>query len=142
MDLAEFNDWRAICELKARYCRLLDTKDWDGWRALFTDDYVMDVSQETGQPPTQGGDVAVASVRSFIETAITCHQVHTPEIAITGDTATGVWAMQDLVLFSPAGPGIRGLGHYHETYVKADGAWKIARLRLTRLRIEPVAGPT
>jgi hypothetical protein len=137
--MSQFEDWRAICELKARYCRLLDTKDWAGWRALFTDDYVMDVTGETGGDPVVGGDVAVAQVRSFIEAAITCHQVHTPEIAIDGDTATGVWAMQDLVLFTPAGPGIRGLGHYHESYAKADGTWKIARLRLTRLHIEQVA---
>ena len=29
---------------------------------------------------------------------------------------------------------LHGFGHYHEEYRKADGAWRIARLKLTRLR--------
>jgi hypothetical protein len=40
-----------IKAVKARYCRLLDTKDWVGFAALFIDDAVMDVSQDTGNPP-------------------------------------------------------------------------------------------
>jgi 3-phenylpropionate/cinnamic acid dioxygenase small subunit len=31
------NDIESIKQLKARYCRYLDTKDWDRWRELFTD---------------------------------------------------------------------------------------------------------
>ena len=37
--LLEFKETKAIETLKAKYFRLLDTKDWDGWRALFTDDF-------------------------------------------------------------------------------------------------------
>jgi hypothetical protein len=33
-------DKEAIRELKARYFRLMDTKDWSGWKALFTPDLV------------------------------------------------------------------------------------------------------
>ena len=32
----------AIKQLKARYCRYLDTKDWDTWRTIFADDFVSD----------------------------------------------------------------------------------------------------
>ena len=32
----------AIKQLKARYCRYLDTKDWDAWRAIFADDFLSD----------------------------------------------------------------------------------------------------
>ena len=28
---ANFEVWKAICEVKARYCRCLDTKDWAGY---------------------------------------------------------------------------------------------------------------
>ncbi len=31
-------DIEQIKQLKARYFRLMDTKDWVGWRDLFTDD--------------------------------------------------------------------------------------------------------
>jgi hypothetical protein len=48
-------------------------------------------------------------------------------------SATGVWAMQDVVRFRP-GLTIKGFGYYSESYAKADGAWLIQSLTLTRLR--------
>ena len=139
-DFSEFQDWLAICELKARYCRLLDTKDWDGWRELFTEDYELDVSQETGQPPIKGRAAAMESVLSHIRHATTSHQVHTPEITLNGDEATGVWAMQDRVIL-PQGHSFEGFGHYHERYVRRNGQWKIATLKLTRLQIDVGLSP-
>ncbi len=135
-DFAEMRDWRAICELKARYCRFMDTKDWDRYRALFTEDYELDVSQESGIPPIKGRDAAIEAVLSHIRHAVTAHQVHNPEITIDGDEAHGIWALQDRVIFGPGGPSISGFGHYHERYVRQDGQWKIASLRLTRLHID------
>ena len=32
------DELEAIRQLKARYFRFMDTKDWDAWRELFTDD--------------------------------------------------------------------------------------------------------
>ena len=31
---------------------------------------------------------------------------------------------------------MQGFGHYHEDYRKEDGQWRIARLKLTRLRVD------
>jgi|SRR5579863_210180 len=139
-DFEALSDWLAIRELKARYCRLMDTKQWDAWRDLFTEDFELDVSQESGIAPIKGRDAAVDEVLSHIRHAITAHQVHTPEIRIDGDEAFGVWAMQDRVLF-PNGPSITGYGHYHERYVRQNGHWKIATLKLTRLHIDAVPPP-
>jgi hypothetical protein len=136
----ELNDWLAICDLKARYCRLMDTKQWDAWRELFDEDYELDVSEESGIPPIRGRDAALASVRSFIEHAITAHQVHAPEISIDGDVAQAVWAMQDRVIF-PNGLSMTGYGHYHERLVRRDGRWKIAALKLTRLHVDVHSTP-
>ena len=36
------DDVEAIKQLKARYCRTMDTKDWAGMREVFTDDVTMD----------------------------------------------------------------------------------------------------
>ena len=64
----------------------------------------------------------------------TVHQVHAPEIDITSaTTARGVWALEDVVRFGP-GVNLRGYGHYHETYEKLDGQWRIKSSKLTRLR--------
>ena len=130
----DFADWVAITNLKARYCRLLDTKDWAGWAGLFTADLVLDATG-SGGPRIEGCDAAVASVRASIDAAKTVHQVHSPEIEIAGDTATAIWAMQDWLTF-PNGRTIAGNGHYHEAYVREDGMWRIARSALTRLTLD------
>jgi hypothetical protein len=42
-------------------------------------------------------------------------------------------------MFFPEGGAftrLTGYGHYHETYVREDGAWKIATTRITRIRVE------
>ena len=131
------SDVEAIKTLKARYCRLLDAKDWTAWRDLFTDDFVSDTSQSGGRVIT-GADEFVAFIRKTLgkPSQVTVHQVHAPEIEITGpQTAQGVWALNDIVHLAP-GVNLNGHGHYHETYAKADGHWRISSSSLTRLREE------
>jgi hypothetical protein len=123
----------AIKQLKARYCRYLDTKRWDDWRKLFTDDFVSDTSPSGGKV-ISGADEFVSYVRGTLEHQPTVHQVHAPEIALTSaTTATGVWALEDVVRLGPA-INLQGRGHYHETYEKIDGDWLIKTSTLTRLR--------
>ncbi len=123
----------AIKQLKARYCRLLDTKDWQGWRGLFSDDFLSDTSQAGGKV-IRGADEFVAFTRKGLRSQATVHQVHAPEIELTSaTTARGVWALEDVVRFGP-GVNLRGYGHYTETYEKVDGRWLITSSALTRLR--------
>lgn len=125
----------AIKQLKARYCRYLDTKDWAAWRAIFADDFVSDTS-EAGGKLIVGADDFVAFTRKSIgrPAQATAHQVHAPEIDLTtASTARGVWALQDVVRFGP-GLSLVGYGHYHETYENIDGQWLIKSSKLTRLR--------
>ena len=138
MTTQTINDRDAICEVKARYCRLLDTKQWDDWADLFTEDFMLDTSEAGGPPPITGRDAAIVMVRQSIETVRTAHQVHTPEITISGNSATAIWAMQDRLQFE-SGHGMTGFGHYTETYVKRDGTWLIASSKLTRLLVEMTA---
>ena len=39
-------------------------------------------------------------------------------------------------LIWPNGMRLDGYGHYHETYEKADGEWRIASSKLTRLHTD------
>ena len=60
-------------------------------------------------------------------------------IEITSDeTAKGVWAMEDLLWWKNGDreEHLHGWGHYHETYVRADGRWLIQSRLLARLRVE------
>jgi hypothetical protein len=134
-DAATLLEIEAIKQLKARYCRLLDTKDWEAWRAIFTDDFRSDTSEAGGRVIT-GADEFVAFTQRNIgkPSQPTVHQVHAPEIEITSaTTARGVWALNDVVRLAP-GLNLNAFGHYHETYQKIDGEWRIKSSKLTRLR--------
>jgi hypothetical protein len=129
------DDLRALEDLKARYCRLLDTKDWAGFREVFHDDLVSDTTSSGGLVIT-GADEFVAFVSTTLAKAVTVHQVHQPELTVDSPTtAHGIWAMQDVVRFG-RGLTMQGYGHYLETYEKVDGQWRIRTSTLTRLREE------
>lgn len=135
----------AISKVKARYCRMLDTKDWAGLAALLTEDFVLDVTEGSPWPVIRGRDAAVQQVSSSLEGARTAHHVHAPEIELQGNEAHVIWAMQDRVVWNPPRHGLAsltGYGHYHERYVRRDGEWKIAALRLTRLHIDAQPAPS
>ncbi|MDR5699125.1 nuclear transport factor 2 family protein [Agromyces aerolatus] len=149
----------SIRQLKARYFRTLDTKDWDGFKAVFTEDAAIGPvdngfteelialrSAESRAPVTASGiDAFVERVATNIGPLISTHHGHQPEIELTSeDEATGIWAMEDVLVWPADGYRLRGTGHYWETYRKVDGEWKIASLKLTRLyvyveRIDPLA---
>jgi hypothetical protein len=132
-DAAALLEIEAIKQLKARYCRYLDTKDWAAWRAIFTDDFLSDTSHAGGKV-IRGADDFVAFTHKSLGNRATAHQVHAPEIELTSaTTARGIWALEDVVRLAP-GVNLRGYGHYHETYEKIDGQWRITRSTLTRLR--------
>ena len=134
-------DFIAISQVKARYCRFLDTKDWAAYTELFTEDLKLDVPG--GSPPIRGREAAINSIRAAVEQARTAHQVHSPEMQIEGDVADVIWAMQDRVIWGPdrassiQEAGHTGFGHYHERYVRKDGSWRIAALQLRYLIYEP-----
>jgi SnoaL-like domain len=152
------DELEAIRKLKARYFRTLDTKDWAGFRDVFTEDaaigpvdsgmpdYVLELrSDEDRKPVTSTGiDAFVERVATNIGPLISTHHGHQPEIELTGDDeASGIWAMEDVLVWPEHGYRLRGTGHYTETYRRVDGEWKIASMKLTRLyvyteKIEPL----
>ena len=135
----------AIKTLKARYFRCMDTKDWAGFVEQFTPDAVMDINVDLGGSVgddaglIRGNQAIADSVRGFVHEVLTVHHGHTPEIELTSDTtARGIWAMEDTLRW-PKGAAMRamhGYGHYHETYEKVDGQWRIASTQLARLRVD------
>jgi hypothetical protein len=131
----DLSELEALKQLKARYCRFLDTKDWEAWRDVFAEDFVGDTS-EAGGLLIHGRQEFIAFVRTTLGPMHrrTVHQVHAPELELTSaTTAKGIWAMEDFVRFFP-GLNMHGYGHYHETYEKLDGRWRIKTSKLTRLR--------
>jgi len=129
------DDIEAIRQLKARYFRLMDTKDWDGLAQVFTADVEIDVRGEGGGVTTTVAEY-IPFLRTNIEHVITVHHGHMPEIELTSPTtAKGVWALEDQLWWPEGGPlkHMHGFGHYHETYEKTDDGWRIKTMTITRL---------
>jgi hypothetical protein len=149
-----------IKQLKGRYFRLMDTKDWQGLRTLFCDDAVFDAraalsieghgergrAAESNDWVYRGGDVIVEFIRQAIGPARTVHHGHCHELeVISPDEASGVIAMEDQI-WDEAGLrlSLHGAGHYHETYRRVDRRWRIHTSRITRLHVSLIdthAGP-
>jgi hypothetical protein len=133
--MSDVDDIEAIRRLKARYFRTMDTKDWDGMRRVFTDDVVIDTS-EAGGGVVHGAHEFMTFLKGTLDGAVTVHHGHMPEIDVTSaTTATGVWALNDIVIW-PNGMRLDGYGHYHETYEKGADGWRIKSSTLTRLHAD------
>lgn len=143
MSTISFDDYAAICATKARYCRFLDEKNWDGYADIFTEDAVLD-TRPSGGSEIVGRNDLVQYVRSSIGTAITVHQAHLPEMTkVDENHVEVVWAMHDRVIWDTVRAAtigrkaLTGYGHYQESYQRCDdGQWRIARSVLTRLHID------
>jgi len=134
-----------IKQLKARYFRSMDTKDWAGLQAVFSDSAELDMRGEAADKSKAatalviGAPNIMAFIRNAVLELVTVHHGHMPEIEITSpSTAKGIWAMED-VLKWPEGAAVKtlhGYGHYHETYRKTEEGWRIQSSKLTRLRVD------
>lgn len=142
------DDVEAIRQLKARYFRGVDTRDWELLRSVFTEDAEIG-PMESGvpahvialQPPAPGHAPSntsvgafMARIEPFLVGVLTVHHGHQPEITFTADgEADGIWPMEDVLVWPKDGYRFRGAGYYWERYRKVDGEWRIASVRLTRL---------
>jgi hypothetical protein len=123
-------------QLKARYSYLLDTKQWEVWATLFTEDFRWATENDLA---VEGRDAFVEMVRSSIDEVPTVHQFHAPVLEILSPTtATGLWPMFDYVQFP--GTPLQGYGYYHETYRLGDDGWQLSTQYLSRLRLDVLTG--
>lgn len=134
-------DTEAIVQLKARYFRFIDTKDWVAFRDLFTDDCRHHLPEES-PVPFMSNDEYFPMMEAMLTNGVTTHHGYPPEITFSGEReAEAIWAMHDYVqVDAPSGRvSIMGWGHYIETYRKCDdGRWRISSKRNTRLLVDDV----
>jgi hypothetical protein len=116
----------AIKRLKAKYFRVLDTKDWAGMRECLHADCV--ARYDGGKYSFDGRERIIAFFSQYLDapTKITLHQAHHAEIDLVGEgQATGIWYLQDMVIDLDHNTTLRGAGFYKDEYVKVDGSWCI-----------------
>jgi hypothetical protein len=125
-----------IHQLKARYMRCMDTKDWVCWEEVFAPNFHF----KAGNLEWHSGKEMIQSTHptGLFDRVKTVSHAYTPEIAILSPTtAKGTWAV-DFLHYWPAGTAIaegkeivaQGQwnhtdGYYHDTYVKIGGRWFI-----------------
>ena len=143
--IQELLDREAIKELKARYCRFVDTQQWHRLRTLF--DPATRFEGFGSAPSGASVDDFIAGISARFAGVVSIHHVHTPEIAFKGpDAARAIWPMQDYVHFPPGAvikeapgtAGFIGYGHYEEEYARGPDGWRFMFLRLTRIRLDPL----
>lgn len=115
----------AIKQLKYRYFRFVDLKQWEDLEGCFIPDATS--SYRGGKYSFQGARKIVGFIKGRMEgPALSMHHGHHPEIELTGpDSAKGIWALQDYVIDLKANVCFKGAGFYQDEYVKVDGQWKI-----------------
>lgn len=124
--MSDLHDIEAIKRLKYAYLRALDLKQWDELATCLTEDATAAYSD--GKYSFSGR----AQIMDFLQralgsaTKITVHRVQQPEIDFTSATsATGTWALDDVVIDSAANITLRGAAFYRDEYVKTATGWKI-----------------
>jgi hypothetical protein len=128
MDAGDLVEIEAIKRVKFAYMRCLDQKRFDEIGELFTDDAV--AAYSGGKYEYRGRDDIVGFLKRTMsaETFLSSHRVHQPEIDLTSaTTATGTWAMDDVVVETMWQITIRGAAFYEDEYLKEDGRWRISR---------------
>jgi uncharacterized protein (TIGR02246 family) len=116
-------DRQAIEQLLAGdYPHALDTRNFDAYAALFTED---------GELTLQGNTVkGRAAIKAFVAALPTeprvIHPITNLSYTIDGDTATGGAYWQDVGLVNGA-PGVVIAGRYEDTLRKVNGQWQIAK---------------
>lgn len=143
MTIDELLAFEEIKQLKARYCYYLDTKEWDKFVETLTEDVTIDCDTAVSTngrdpepfPQVVGRSTQRVAIERLAAEAYTVHQVHSPIIELTSPTtAKAIWAMEDVI--DKPGYFLHARGHYHETYRKESGVWRIASIHLTRTLVE------
>ena len=137
-DLEKLLAIEEIRQLRPKYFRVIDAKQFDELEEIFTPDAVFDSREAVADPikgqypgfpvsPVSVGREAVVQgiIAGMPEALQSCHMGHTGEIEILSDTtAKGVIPFSDRLII----PGVlatAGYGYYFDEYEKIDGKWRI-----------------
>lgn len=126
---SDLSDDAEIARLLYRYARAVDTKDWELYRSVFTDDAIIDYSS-AGIPPGSRDQIADLFSTAFVAIPWSMHYITNIEIDIDdGDTAQ-VRAMfyNPMQLPGMAEQSACG-GYYFHNLVRTPDGWRSRQLR-------------
>ena len=128
--LWELQQKNAIMELMTDYWWYMDSKQWDKWVDVFTEDvqiYIDDCLT------VEGRDKFKEQNMKWLSNVNTVHQGHQTRIKITSPTTATARIMLNDVLTAKEAPHVMtaGYGFYFDDYrLCDDGKWRISVVRL------------
>jgi 3-phenylpropionate/cinnamic acid dioxygenase small subunit len=128
------DDVVALQQLVARYAHLVDDRDFDGLRDVFTVDVEFDATQ-FGNPKLRGVDAVIASYVDARHPV--AHHVTNPLVTVEPD---GTVRMRSKVI-SLLAEGLCGSGTYDDVCVKTSDGWRIARRTIALRRASDLPKP-
>jgi hypothetical protein len=127
-------DRTQICETVYRYATGIDTRDWDLYRSIFTDEVEIDFASYSGQPAARmKADEWVATVKVlFTGLDATQHVMTNPQVTIDGDRATCLMYMkaEHFLLNSEGDDWFTLGGYYVDRLTRANDTWRIEAVTL------------
>jgi hypothetical protein len=127
MDLQGVADKIEIQEPLARYARGVDTRDWQLWKSVFTEDAIVDYSR-SGIPSGTRDEVAEVLRMAFDTIPWATHHITNIEVELDGDRAKmramfyNPMQLAGMVKESATG------GYYFHDLVRTPGGWKSTHL--------------
>ena len=121
-------DVEAIKQVKYRYLRPMDTKHWDEFAETMTEDIVGAYGSSLGKELhfDNRKDLVEYLSSAMGPGVVTEHRVTHPEITVTGDTASGIWYLQDRVIVAEYNFVLIGAAFYRDQYRRTPDGWRIS----------------
>jgi uncharacterized protein (TIGR02246 family) len=122
------SDEQQIAALLYRYARAVDTKDWELYRSVFTDDAVIDYSS-AGIPAGSRDEIAELFGSAFTAIPWSMHYITNIEADVQGDTARvramfyNPFQLDGMSEMSSCG------GFYFHELVRTPDGWRSCHLR-------------
>lgn len=123
------DDAEQVRQLKYRYLRTLDLKQWDEFESLFLPEATGSYAELTFGSRAE----LVGYMRQNLgPELITLHQAHHPEIEVRGDRASAQWYLQDKVFVPAFDVAIEGAAFYEDEMVRSPDGWRFTHVGYRR----------
>jgi hypothetical protein len=130
-------DIEEIRQVKHRFLRCIDLKLWDELGDTLTEGSILGTGMSAFGKPEEitGRPDIVAFLRARLGPGVlTGHTAGQPEIAVDGDTATGIWFHRETVLATKHRIVTTSAGFWEDRYERGgDARWRIARASSARI---------
>ena len=144
-DVQQVSDQLEIAALLTRYARAVDTKDWELYRSVFTDDATIDYTS-AGAIAGSRDEVADWLSTGFASIPWSMHYITNIEITYPTAQVSGDVAQVTAMFYNPmqlpgmTEPSFCG-GYYHHDLVRTSQGWRSRNLREDNLwfRNRPMA---